>query len=109
MKDLSSRIFLGDFDFSQPLVPSADVLHQELEGEMVLLDLNSERYFGLDESGTRIWSLLIEVARPEAVVERMKDEFEVDEQTLRTDVADLLTRLLNRGLIEARQGKRLKP
>ena len=37
---------------------SPDVLFQEVSGEMVLLDLNSEQYFGLDEIGARIWSLL---------------------------------------------------
>lgn len=100
---MSSRISVSDFDFSQALTPSEEVLHQELEGETVLLDLKSERYFGLDESGTRIWTLLIELKRPQAIVERMMQEFDVDEDTLRADVAELLTRLLDGGLIEATQ------
>jgi len=37
-----------------------DVLSQEVDGETVLLNLNSENYFGLDEIGTRIWQLLQE-------------------------------------------------
>ncbi len=98
---MSSRISGAGFDFLKPLTPSAEVLHQELEGETVLLDLNSERYFGLDESGTRIWTLLIELKRPEAVVERMLQEFDVDEDTLRADLADVLTRLLDCGLLQA--------
>lgn len=100
---MTSRISVADFDFSQAFRPSEEVLHQELEGETVLLDLKSERYFGLDESGTRVWMLLIELERPEAVVERMMQEFNVDEDTLRSDVADLLARLLDGGLIEAAQ------
>lgn len=100
---MNSRIAVNGFDFSRPLTPSAEVLHQELEGETVLLDLNSERYFGLDESGTRIWTLLIELERPEAVVERMLREFEVDEATLRGDLADFLTRLLDGGLLQVVQ------
>lgn len=100
---MTSRISATAFDFSQALTPSQEVLHQELEGETVLLDLKSERYFGLDESGTRIWTLLIELKRPQAIVERMMQEFDVDEDTLRADVAELLTRLLDGGLIEATQ------
>ncbi len=42
---MKSRTFAGGFDFSQTLAPSGEVLHQELEGETVLLDLKSERYF----------------------------------------------------------------
>lgn len=97
---MTSSISIDGFDFSQSFTPSDEMLHQELEGETVLLDLKSERYFGLNESGTRIWTLLIELERPEAVVERMIDEFDVDEDTLRADIADLLTRLLDGGLIE---------
>jgi hypothetical protein len=101
---MNSRIGVDGFDFSRPLAPSAEVLHQELEGETVLLDLNSERYFGLDDSGTRSWSLLMELDRPEAVVERMLQEFEVDEDTLRADLVVLLTRLLDGGLLQAAHG-----
>lgn len=97
---MTARTPAADFDFSQSLSPSGEVLHQELEGETVLLDLKSERYFGLDECGTRIWTLLIELGRPEVVVERMMGEFDVDEEKLRADVANLLTRLLDGGLLE---------
>jgi hypothetical protein len=42
-------------DLFTTVVPSPEVLVQELEGEAVLLNLASERYFGLDDVGTRIW------------------------------------------------------
>ena len=38
------------------IVP-AHVLIRHLEGESVLLNLDSERYFGLDATGTRMWQL----------------------------------------------------
>ncbi len=102
---MSSKTSVADFDFSQALIPSGEVLHQELEGETVLLDLNSERYFGLDPTGTRIWALLLEHQRPEAVIERMAQEFDADEAQLRGDVTELLTRLLDEGLIEPARAK----
>ena len=34
---------------------SPDVLSQEVNGETVLLDLEGESYFGLNEVGTRVW------------------------------------------------------
>ncbi len=103
---MNTRSLADAFDFSRALTPSGEVLHQELEGETVLLDLKSERYFGLDESGTRIWSLLIELGQPEAVIARMMDEFDVDEGTLRADVAELLNRLLEGGLIEPAEAQK---
>ena len=37
---------------------SDEVLSQEVNGETLLLDLEGESYFGLNEVGTRIWQLL---------------------------------------------------
>ena len=39
---------------------SPEALFQELDGETVLLNLQSERYYGLDDVGTRMWQLLAE-------------------------------------------------
>lgn len=37
---------------------SSEVISQEVNGETVLLDLEGESYFGLNEVGTRIWQLI---------------------------------------------------
>jgi Coenzyme PQQ synthesis protein D (PqqD) len=81
------------------LAPSSSVLFQEIEGETVLLDLEREHYFSLDVVGSRIWQLLVEHGDMEALVSAMLNEFDVDEATLRRDVADLLDRLEAEGLI----------
>jgi hypothetical protein len=47
---------------------SPDVLFQEVSGETVLLDLESEHYFGLDAVGTRIWGLIGEGVSVDAMV-----------------------------------------
>lgn len=40
--------------------PRRDVLFRDLGGEAVLLDPEAGTYFGLNEVGTEIWSLLAE-------------------------------------------------
>jgi hypothetical protein len=47
----------------------ADVLVRELQGELVLLNLKSETYFGLDEVGTRMWSVLTSTPSIRAAVD----------------------------------------
>ena len=79
---------------------SEDVLFQEVSGETVLLDLNSESYFGLDEVGTRIWVLLNEGKSVGQVTDTLLGEFEVKRATLESDLAALLDELLEKGLIE---------
>ena len=78
-----------------------EVLFQEVSGETVLLDLASESYFGLDSVGTRIWALLKEDKSVGQVLDALLEEYEVDRQTLESDLEELLGNLLAAGLIQA--------
>jgi hypothetical protein len=78
---------------------SEEVLFQEVSGETVLLDLDSEQYFGLDAVGTRVWQLIGAGATAEGVVETLLDEYEVERDRLAADVAELLDKLAEAGLI----------
>ena len=78
---------------------SPDVLFQEVGGETVLLDLESEHYFGLDAVGTRIWGLIGEGVSVDVMVDTLLQEYEVERETLEADVAELLSRLAEAGLI----------
>ena len=78
---------------------SDQVLSQEVSGETVLLDLQSEFYFGLDKTGTRIWELLQSGVSIEDLIGTMLDEFEVDRETLEADLNALLGKLLEAGLV----------
>jgi hypothetical protein len=81
------------------VIISPEVLFRELDGEAVLLDLNTERYYGLDDVGTRIWQLLSEQGDVAAARDLMLAEYQVDSETLSQDMADLLGRLAEAGLV----------
>lgn len=66
----------------------------------MFLNLKSEKYFGLDPVGTRIWSLLAETQDVETTVQTMLREYDVEEVRLRQDVAALIFRMQERGLLE---------
>jgi len=80
------------------LVPS-HVLVRHLEGEAVLLNLETEKYFGLDATGTRMWELLTTLPSIDAAYKQLLNEFEVDPELLRTHLAELLGRLAEYGLL----------
>ncbi len=85
--------------FSSNVIISSEVLAQEVDGETVLLDLQSESYFGLDEVGTRIWQLLQEHNELQKVFDIMLEEYDVDAKQLEKDLNGLLDKLLNEELI----------
>jgi hypothetical protein len=76
------------------------VLSQQISGESVLLDMDSEQYFGLDEVGTRIWQLLTEHGRLAEVYAAMLAEFDVEPAVLERDLANLIAALADRGLVQ---------
>ncbi len=94
---------MADFPFARVSSPEG-VLIRELDGEAVLLNLNSEAYFGLDEVGTRMWNALTTSKSVQAAYETLLGEFEVEADRLHTDLQDLVTQLVDHGLLEVRDG-----
>ena len=83
----------------QKVTISPEVMSQEVGGETVLLDMKSEHYFGLDETGTRIWQLLMESKDLQSVFDTMLDEYEVSETELERDFQEYLKKLVGAGVI----------
>jgi hypothetical protein len=77
-----------------------DVLVRKLDGESVLLNLDREAYYGLDAIGTRMWSALTTAPSIEDAFESLLAEYEVEPETLRTDLTRLVSSLAEAGLID---------
>ena len=80
-------------------VPEA-VLISRLQEESVILNLNSERYFGLDDVGTTFLNALTNSDSIEAAYEVLLEEYDVERDVLRADLTVLINRLLEQGLVE---------
>lgn len=85
----------------QRVTLSSQVLFQQLESEAVLLDLDSEHYYSLDGVATRIWKLLSEDGSVETAVTNLLATYDIDETTLRRDMAVLIERWRSAGLVTA--------
>ena len=84
-------------------VPS-NVLFRELEGECVILNLDTESYFGLDDVGTRMWLALTQAESISAALDLLQEEFDAEPEQLRRDLEKLLIDLLDQGLLERSGG-----
>ncbi len=71
----------------------------EVEGEAILLNLENGQYYGLDEVGTRMWSLLAQHRAVEPAVRAMVDEYDVEEAEVRRDLLELVEKLAAQGLL----------
>ena len=86
--------------FNQRVKLPEDVLVSDLEGESVILNLNNERYYGLDKVGTRFLTLLSNSESIEHAFDALLMEYDVEADALRVDLTDLLSKLSEQGLVE---------
>ncbi len=80
------------------------VLVRALDKESVLLNLETERYFGLDEVGTRMWQLLTTSPSIDEAYRQLLAEYDVGADELRDNLLELLDRLLANGLVNVLPG-----
>ena len=76
------------------------VLVRVLDRESVLLNLETEKYFGLDETGTRMWQLATSSPNIDAAYQELLEEFDVAPELLQNNLRDLLDKLVEHGLVE---------
>ena len=79
---------------------SDGVTWRELGGDVVILNVESGVYFGLDGSGGLIWRELAEHGSIEKTFESLTRQFDAGPDELRRDLDDLVGRLVEKGLVQ---------
>ena len=79
--------------------PAPDVVFRELEGEAVLLNLDTGIYFGLNASGTRMWRLIVEHRSLDRVLAALQREFDAPPEQLESDLLAWVSQLEAQGLL----------
>lgn len=78
---------------------ASGALSRVLDGETIILDLDSGTYFGLNVVGTRIWELIGSGEPLGGIRDRLLAEFDISKEVAQRDLDDLIDKLLARGLI----------
>jgi hypothetical protein len=82
------------------VVVSPQQVSTELGSETVILGVEAGRYFGLNEVGARIWSLLQAPRRVSELCDAIQEEYDVTQAECTRDVLELLHELNDKGLID---------
>ena len=80
-----------------------DVVWRELDGEVVILNLATGNYYGLEGSANDMWRLLVEHRSTETVAGIMSREFDVDADHVRADLDTLVHELARRSIVSLEQ------
>ena len=86
---------IGDPSYRVP----PEVLVAHLQGEAVLLDMDTKRYYRLNDTAASIWRALEECERFPGIVNRLCQEFEVAHDDAQREAERVVSDLVERGLL----------
>lgn len=79
---------------------SDGVIWRDLGGDVVILNIETGVYFGLNGSGGQIWRELVQHGSVEKTFESLKQQFDVEPDELRRDLDDLVNQLVEKRLVQ---------
>lgn len=80
--------------------PTPDALFATLSDGAVVLDIQTKKYFSLNETGARIWALLREGLDCDAIISTLLGEYDVTRAAAEEAVTSLVESLAAEKLIE---------
>jgi hypothetical protein len=85
---------------TQPLVP-ADVVHETIDGEAILINLATGTYFNLEGTGAEIWTRLVRGDDPARIAAELAAAHGADAAAVHAEIARLATELHRHGILTA--------
>jgi len=76
-----------------------DLLETTLDNEVVLMSIERGSYFGLENTGKRIWQLLETPQTLAQLQEALSNEYEAPPEVIARDVAGFLQKMLDNGVV----------
>jgi hypothetical protein len=86
-------------------VNSPNVIHETIEGEVILIDLKTGTYYSLRDAGAAVWQAIEQGAGEEGIAAELGSRYEASEPEIRDAVRRLLAELEREGLIRADDGE----
>ena len=83
------------------VMQSSGMIGADVDGEIVLIGVETGRYHGLDPVGSAIWRALEKPIRVDALCAHMVAHFAGDAATIERETRTFVARLMSRGLARA--------
>jgi len=80
---------------------SPNVIHETIEGEVILIDLKTGTYYSLRDAGAAVWQAIEQGAGEDGIAAELRSRYEGSESEIRDAVRQLLAQLEGEGLIRA--------
>ena len=108
MSDNRAQMGMGALALNPAVVQrSPNQIACDMGGEVVILDVKSGTYYGLDALGSMVWSLIEQPMSLAAIRDAIIADYDVDAETCERDIVKFLREMETVGLIEVNGGSYL--
>lgn len=83
---------------------SEGYLVSDMNGEKVMLSMESGKYFNLGEIGGRIWELVAQPTSVPTLVSRLVSEYDIESDICEQQVSLFLQQMESEGLVQVKRG-----
>ena len=83
-----------------------ELVSSDLDGETVLMSIETGKYYNMDPIGSRIWALIEEPLSVSKLCDILLGEFKVDREQCEKEVLTFLNKLTEDNLIQVLEDKR---
>lgn len=77
-----------------------DLLSVEMDGDLVMMSIETGNYFGVSGIGPTVWEFLEDPRRFDDIVAEICDNFEVERETASADLRVFVASLAENGMVE---------
>ncbi len=78
---------------------SKELVSSEMDGEVVMMSIQTGTYYGLNDVGTHIWNQLAAPRSFQDICQSLQGEFDVDAQTCEQEVRTFVAQMMEEKLV----------
>jgi hypothetical protein len=89
-----------ELSLTQKISVHQEVVMEDMGDESILLHIENEQYYGLDDVGNRMWQVITEAESLGAAIDVLAAEYDVPPEQLKPDVQELIEKWVEHELVE---------
>lgn len=93
---------MEELSLDSKVVRKSEIVTADMDGEIVMMHVETGNYFGLGSVGSAIWTLIENPLNVEDLVTTLLDQYEIGKDQCETEVLRFLNEMNTIGLIEVK-------
>ena len=91
---------MGSLSLLSKVQQSPGVLFNQVDDDLVMMDVKSGNYFGINPVGAEIWNKMQEPITVQEIINQLLAEYEIDEATCRSETLVFIQQTFERGFLK---------